>query len=110
MNRTLLLQSLAITIGLCHAGSTFATAEAEEQKAAAACFGCHGPGGSKPVTADIPRLAGQHYDYLVEAMTAYRTGTRDNPIMGAIAKPLTDEQIRGLAAYFSSQQGLTTKR
>ena len=93
-----------------HVGSTFATAEAERQKAAEACSGCHGPGGNKPVTTEIPRLAGQHYDYLVESITAYRKGTRNDPIMGAIAKPLTDEQIRGLAEYFSSQQGLTTKR
>jgi cytochrome c553 len=30
--------------------------------------------------------------------------------MSAMAKPLTKKEIRDLAGYFSTQQGLTTKR
>ena len=81
-----------------------------KKKADEACAACHGPEGNKPITPETPRLAGQHYDYLVQALTAYRKGTRDNAVMSAMAKPLTENEIRELASYFSRQQGLATKR
>jgi len=81
-----------------------------KKKADEACAACHGPEGNKPVTAETPRLGGQQYDYLVQALTDYRTGARDNAVMSAMAKPLTKKEIGELAEYFSRQQGLTTKR
>src|ERR1700679_2447954 len=69
----------------------------------AACAACHGPGGNRPVSPDTPRLAGQEYDYLVHALEQYRGGARQNPIMGAMAKSLSDGQIRALARYFAAQ-------
>jgi cytochrome c553 len=78
-------------------------------KSATACEACHGPGGNKPVSPDTPRLAGQEDDYLVQALIQYRKGSRQNPIMGAMAKSLTDPQIRDLAKYFSEQRGLYDK-
>jgi cytochrome c553 len=73
------------------------------------CAVCHGVGGNKPVSPETPRLAGQEFDYLVQALMQYRKGSRQNPIMGAMAKSLTDAQIRELAKYLSNQQGLTEK-
>jgi len=81
-----------------------------KKKADEACAACHGPEGNKPVTPETPRLADQEYGYLVQALTDYRNGTRDNAVMSAMAKPLTKKEIRDLAGYFSTQQGLTTKR
>jgi cytochrome c553 len=78
-------------------------------KSAAACEACHGSGGNKPVSPETPRLAAQEYDYLVQALTQYRKGSRQNPIMGAMAKPLDDAQIRELSRYFSDQRGLSEK-
>ena len=78
-------------------------------KSAAACEACHGAGGNKPVSPETPRLAAQEYDYLVQALTQYRKGSRQNPIMGAMAKPLDDAQIRELSRYFSDQRGLSEK-
>ena len=107
------VRALALAIaGTALAATTAASAndEAGKKKADEACAACHGPEGNKPITAETPRLAGQHYGYLVQSLNAYRTGTRDNPVMGALAKPLTEKEIRDLAGYFSSQQGLTTKR
>jgi cytochrome c553 len=75
----------------------------------AACVACHGPGGNKPITPQTPRLAGQTYDYLVEALTQYRNGARKDPVMEAMAKGLSDDQMRALARYFSTQPGLTVK-
>jgi len=91
-------------------GATRASDEPGKTKADQACAGCHGPAGNRPISPETPRLAGQQYDYLVQVLNDYRQGTRDNPIMSAMAKPLTDKEIRDLASYFSRQEGLTAKR
>jgi len=102
--------ALALCAPLLCATPTLASDDLGKKKADEACAACHGPEGNKPITPETPRLAGQQYDYLVQALNAYRKGTRDNPVMSAMAKPLTEKEIRDLAAYFSTQQGLTTKR
>ena len=84
--------------------------DAGKKKADDACAACHGPEGNKPTTPETPRLGGQQYGYLVQALQDYRNGTRNNPLMSAMAKPLTEKEISELAEYFSRQQGLTTKR
>jgi cytochrome c553 len=90
--------------------AALASDDAGKKKADEACAACHGSEGNKPVTGETPRLAGQQYDYLVQVLTEYRNGKRDNAIMMAMAKPLTDKEIRDLASYFSERQGLITKR
>jgi cytochrome c553 len=111
--RMCILRLLALAVACtAFAATTAALAkdEAGKKKADEACAACHGPEGNKPITPETPRLAGQQYDYLVQSLNAYRKGTRDNPVMSAMAKPLTEKEIRDLAGYFSTQQGLTTKR
>jgi len=109
-----LVHSVVLSVGLCAALSCTTAALASDdvgkKKADEACTACHGPEGNKPITPETPRLAGQQYDYLVQALTAYRKGTRDNAVMSAMAKPLTEKEIGELASYFSRQQGLATKR
>jgi len=108
-----IVRALALAVACAaFAATTAALAkdEAGKKKADEACAACHGPEGNKPITPETPRLAGQEYGYLVQSLTAYRNGTRDNPVMSAMAKPLTKKEIGELAGYFSSQQGLTTKR
>jgi cytochrome c553 len=107
-------QTLVRTAMLCSVLAASASALALDEgagkkKAEQVCAGCHGPAGNKPVMPDTPRLAGQHYDYLVQALAAYRTGSRQNPIMSAMAQPLTEQEIRELAWYYSTQQGLVVK-
>jgi len=87
-----------------------ASEDAGKKKADEACAACHGPEGNKPVTPETPRLAGQQFDYLVQALHDYRKGARGNAVMSAMAKPLTEKEIGELAGYFSRQNGLTTKR
>lgn len=74
---------------------------------AVTCAACHGQNGigASPVW---PTLAGQHEDYIVHALNQYRDGTRKDPVMAPMAAPLTDEDVRQLAAYFSSLEGLQT--
>jgi cytochrome c553 len=79
------------------------------KKAEQICAACHGPMGNQPVMPETPRLAGQQYEYLRQALTAYHNGSRQNPMMSAMAQPLTPSEIDDLAWYYSRQHGLTTK-
>ena len=76
---------------------------------AAACGACHGSDGLGTLD-EYPNLAGQHADYLAQALNDYRLGKRKNPIMGTFAQQLTREDIEALAAYFSKQPGLRTPK
>lgn len=70
------------------------------QAKAAICAGCHGERG---VSRNLPgpSLAAQNEGYLIEALDAYRSGARANPMMGPMAKTLSDADVRNLAAYYS---------
>ncbi|MCU0765557.1 MAG: hypothetical protein MUF32_06085 [Burkholderiaceae bacterium] len=57
-----------------------------------------------------PTIAGQYPDYLLKALNDYHKGARKNPIMGAIAKPLTKADMQNLAAYYGSLPGPLTHR
>ena len=78
------------------------------QKKSQACAACHGPDGNSTAP-DFPKIAGQHYDYLVKALKDYRSGARKNPIMAPMAEKLTQRDIEDLAEYYSSQKGLFLK-
>ncbi len=78
-------------------------AENGKAKAAQVCAACHGADGNKPSAPDQPILAGQHYDYLVKALSDYKTGKRANAIMKVFAAQLSKQDIEDLAAWFSSQ-------
>jgi cytochrome c553 len=65
------------------------------------CFVCHGPDGVAKVP-DAPNLAGQNEGYLVKALKDYKSGKRENEMMNAMAKNLSDQDIALVAAYFSS--------
>jgi cytochrome c553 len=70
---------------------------------ATACQTCHGMDGISRLP-DTPHLAGQPAPYLERALRAYRDGERRNEVMSIAAKPLSDQDIRDLAAYFASIQ------
>lgn len=81
--------------GLAQADVTLGKAKAR------ACAVCHGPMGVA-IAPDAPHLAGQPERYLSEQLKAYRNGKRSHEVMSLIAKPLTDDDIRDLAEWFSS--------
>jgi cytochrome c553 len=70
--------------------------------AAQTCIACHGADGVG-ITPDYPTLAGQHADYIEQALKAYRKGARQNAVMNGMAAQLKDEDIRALAEYFAQQ-------
>jgi len=100
--RRLLALGLAVAIPL--AAGAAGNPESGKAKAAQVCAACHGPEGNKPSAPDQPILAGQHYDYLVCALTDYKIGRRTNPIMKSFAGQLSKQDIEDLAAWFSSQK------
>src|ERR1700729_620195 len=77
-------------------------------KQVAACVACHGETGlgvEAPLVPKPPVLAGQHVDYLEQALTAYRNGRRKNVVMDSMAQLLTsDEDVKIAAAYFADQK------
>ena len=82
-------------------------------KQVTACVACHGENGlgvEAPLTPKPAVLAGQHVDYLEQALTAYRNGRRKNVVMDGMAQLLTsDEDVKIAAEYFANQASpLTT--
>lgn len=74
------------------------------------CASCHGEGLNKPIDAAYPKLAGQHADYVFVALKAYKTKNnpaigRGNPIMGGMASPFSNAELKTLAAYIGSLPG-----
>jgi cytochrome c553 len=61
-----------------------------------ACQTCH-------VAANGPHLVGQREAYVVEQLTAFKSGDRKNDFMTPIAKQLSEADIADLAAYWSAQ-------
>ncbi len=102
---------MAAAASLCMSLPALAAGDAEAgAKKAETCKACHGEGGAKPIQSDYPVLAGQHYDYIVAALNQYKTGKRKNASMNGFAAALKAEDIRDLAAFFSSQKSdLRTK-
>ncbi|HEX7080995.1 MAG TPA: c-type cytochrome [Gammaproteobacteria bacterium] len=73
----------------------------------ATCAPCHGPAGIAQ-SSQWPNLAGQHESYLEQALAEYKSGAREDLVMGPMASSLDAETIEQLAAYFAAQDGLYT--
>jgi len=93
------------------ASTTLAADKMAGELQAANCIGCHGSighGGHANHT-PAPNLYAQQPSYLINQLNAFKTGTRNNPIMKAMASNLSDEDIKNLAAYFSSTPTIKTE-
>ena len=77
----------------------FADAASEKVKAAT-CISCHGVAGIS--NNDIwPNLAGQKRGYLIKQIKAFRDGDRNDPMMAAMVKSLSDDDVNNLADFYS---------
>jgi cytochrome c553 len=66
-----------------------------------ACAGCHSPNGAG-IPAQYPRLSGQHADYAVAQLLAFRDGVRKNSLqMTQVAAKLNDAEIKAVADYIA---------
>jgi cytochrome c553 len=70
-------------------------------RAQAACASCHGVDGIS-ANARWPNLAGQNDLYLIKQLNAFRDGSRKDAYMTPMARPLTDQDVRNLAAHYAS--------
>jgi cytochrome c553 len=89
------LASSAIAKGDADAGATRAKS----------CMACHGNDGNADADQQYPRLSGQYADYIARALHEYQNGDRKNPTMAGMAKPLSNEDIDDIAAFFASKPG-----
>jgi len=103
MTNALRHAALAAAIALATTtGARAADLTAGKAKAAEVCAACHAADGNSP-SPDFPKLAGQHPDYLAQALRDYKLGRRKNPIMAGFANALTQQDIDNLSAYYSQQ-------
>ena len=102
--RPLILVLTLVAFSVSTAVNARGNAESGKAKAAQVCAVCHGADGAKPSAPEQAILAGQHYDYLVKALSDYNTGKRANAVMKAIASQLSKQEIEDLAAWFASQK------
>lgn len=67
-----------------------------------ACVACHGAQGVAAPGGIFPTLAGLSGEYMAKQLTDYRSGARNHPLMTAIAKGMTDDEIGQVAKYYAS--------
>lgn len=104
MTRVLLLATVLLAAAPAFAQSPPAGDAVAGKVKAYTCTGCHGVTGWRNAYPNyhVPKIAGQNYDYLVTALTEYKTGHRKHPTMQAQGESLTDQDIRDIAAWVSS--------
>ena len=86
-------------------GNALAAGDAEAGKVkASTCIGCHGITNYSNVYPSyrVPKLGGQHPDYIVQALKAYQSGERAHTTMHAQTSEMSDQDMADLAAYLTS--------
>ncbi|KAA3626608.1 MAG: hypothetical protein DWQ09_15850 [Proteobacteria bacterium] len=71
------------------------------QAKAALCIACHGPDGNS-LNPEWPKIAGQHEDFLYKQLQSFKNGERQNELMSPMAAPLSEQDMRDIAAHFAS--------
>jgi len=101
------IKFLAVAIGIAiYGASTILHAEGNARAGkdkAAACNSCHGDNGNS-VAPNFPKLAQQHASYLVKQLQAFKSGVRNDPMMSAMALPLSDEDMADIGAHYAAQK------
>jgi len=102
-----MMQKLAGATCLLLAASSVAVAAGDPQAGrtkSEACLGCHGVPSYNNVypTYNVPRLAGQHGDYIVVALKAYRDGKRTHATMTPQTQGMSDTDMADIGAFWQS--------
>ncbi len=99
--------ALAAVLALAPATGALAAGDAEQGRIKAeTCLGCHGiPNYTNAhPTYKVPKLGGQHAEYLVAALKAYKAGQRGHETMHANAASLSEQDMADIAAYFANAE------
>jgi cytochrome c553 len=67
-----------------------------------ACVSCHGAAGNSTIVQN-PKLSAQHEAYTHKQLVDFKGADRSNPVMSSIAKALTDDEAKNIAAYLAKQ-------
>ncbi len=102
LGAAVLLTGVSVTPAAGAAGDS-----AQGRLKAQTCLGCHGAPGMRNAYPGyrVPKLGGQHEQYLIDALRAYKAGQRPHPTMQAQAADLSDQDMADLAAFFHSLAG-----
>lgn len=84
-----------------NAGVVLAADPAAGRLLARQCSVCHGKNGIAK-DPEVPNIAGQSALYLEKVLKDFRSGKREDRRMTIIVEPLDDDQIKDLAAWYSS--------
>jgi cytochrome c553 len=68
-----------------------------------ACAACHGADGNSP-SGQFPNLAGQTWRYIYVQLKDYKEGRRSDPVMTAMAAPLSRQDMIDIGNYFAAQK------
>jgi cytochrome c553 len=98
--RALCAATLAVA-ALSLSSPAFAQDATAGRKKTALCQTCHGVDGLGRLP-DAPHLSGQPAVYLERQLRAFRSGERRSDMMSIVAKTLSDDDIRDLAAHYAS--------
>ena len=102
--KAIYMPSLALLAACALPASGFAAGDAAAGKTKAfTCMGCHGIPSYSNVypTYYVPKIGGQHADYIVAALQAYKAGQRSHETMKAQAATLSDQDMQDIAAFFA---------
>jgi cytochrome c553 len=94
-------------IGILVSTNSVAADVARGEKLSQTCLGCHGAPGLRnpgPVY-NIPMVGGQHAEYIVSSLKAYKDKTRGHGTMQAQAANLSDQDMQDIAAFFGAMEG-----
>lgn len=92
---------LLLLTGAILAPATAGPARADEVSRKA-CVECHGDGVKPPATPDTPVLAGQPELYVLYQLVYFRQGQRKHEVMNELMREMSDDDLRGLAAWVGS--------
>ena len=95
----------ALLLGAAGVAAAAGAPDLEKGKAimAGTCVACHGTDGNSTLAAN-PNLAGQHPEYIMKQLKEFKSNARVGTVMGGMAAPLSDEDIRNVAYYLKSQK------
>ena len=107
-NRRLFYSAVFASLAVAMLASAGARAEGDAkagQVKSIPCMGCHAIPGYSNVypTYHVPRVGGQHPEYIVAALKAYKAKQRSHPTMQAQASSLSEEDMNDIAAFFSTK-------
>ena len=96
--------ALGACLAMCFAAQERAEAQGDAKagrQKAEVCAVCHGLDGLAKIP-EAPNLAGQSEGYLIEQITAFKSGERKNEMMSVVVQDLSPTDIENLAAYYSA--------